>query len=375
MVCDIECGIYYFTCWSVLDGAMRQQRSCDGHMETSARSRGHCDLMATGRRPLRGREAAMTLQYPEYSRLLPCASHNQFPRIEHLVVLEEGFILDYISKALNLPPLFVADLVHFGAVHYALVCPKPPPTSTPEQFQIYKEVTEPSVLKKRSSIKGKTVREAQKTFRVTDANQFVEAGTYLRVHVHPKRFPRCYEIDWNSRIIAVTDTFVILDKPAATSALYFDAMWELGSHPLGKNIVDFEKANGDLAATVGLGSAAARCKRLKLASQWMVRGIIAYEVGGTADNIEECCATFASRALGFDAPLRTTHQIDNCTEGCVVFARTKDFCSEFHSMIREKQVRKLYRALAAAPVPIGIITHYMRPTNVAPRLVSEGLEP
>ncbi|XP_042434950.1 RNA pseudouridine synthase 6, chloroplastic-like [Zingiber officinale] len=253
----------------------------------------------------------LTNGYPEYSRLLPCASHNQFPRIEHLVVLEEGFILDYISKALNLPPLFVADLVHFGAVHYALVCPKPPPTSTPEQFQIYKEVTEPSVLKKRSSIKGKTVREAQKTFRVTDANQFVEAGTYLRVHVHPKRFPRCYEIDWNSRIIAVTDTFVILDKPAATS------------------------------------------------------------VGGTADNIEECCATFASRALGFDAPLRTTHQIDNCTEGCVVFARTKDFCSEFHSMIREKQVRKLYRALAAAPVPIGIITHYMRPTNVAPRLVSE----
>lgn len=75
-------------------------------------------------------------------------------------------------------------------MHYALVCPKPPPTATPEQFQIYKEVTEPSVLKKRSSIKGKTVREAQKTFRVTDANQFVEAGTYLRVHVHPKRFPR-----------------------------------------------------------------------------------------------------------------------------------------------------------------------------------------
>lgn len=37
-----------------------------------------------------------------------------------------------------------------------------------------------------------------------------------------------------------------------------------------------------------------------------------------------------------------------------------------------KQVRKLYRALAAAPVPVGIITHYMRPTNIAPRLVSEG---
>lgn len=39
---------------------------------------------------------------------------------------------------------------------------------------------------------------------------------------------------------------------------------------------------------------------------------------------------------------------------------------------QEKKVRKLYLALAAAPVPIGILTHYMRPINMAPRLVSRG---
>ncbi|KAK1283447.1 hypothetical protein QJS10_CPB21g00895 [Acorus calamus] len=77
---------------------------------------------------------------------------------------------------------------------------------------------------------------------------------YLRVHVHPKRFPRCYEIDWRSQVIAVTEAYVVLDKPAGTS---------------------------------------------------------------------------------------------------------------------EKQVKKLYLALAAAPVPIGIMSHYMRPVNIAPRLVSE----
>jgi hypothetical protein len=75
-------------------------------------------------------------------------------------------------------------------VYYALVCPNPPLTATPEQVRVFEEVTDPAVLKKRSSIKGKTVREAQKTFKVTDPNQFLEAGTYLRVHVHPKRFPR-----------------------------------------------------------------------------------------------------------------------------------------------------------------------------------------
>lgn len=40
-----------------------------------------------------------------------------------------------------------------------------------------------------------------------------------------------------------------------------------------------------------------------------------YQVGGTMDNIEETCATFASRALDMPEPLKTTHQIDNCTEG------------------------------------------------------------
>ncbi|KAI5656820.1 hypothetical protein M9H77_25613 [Catharanthus roseus] len=249
--------------------------------------------------------------YPVYGRLLPCPLQNASPRIEHLVVKEGGPVLEYICKTLDLPPLYVADLIHFGAIYYALVCPKPPPTATPEQMKIYEEVTAPSVLRKRASIKGKTVREAQKTFRISHPDEFVEPGTYLRVHVHPKRFPRCYEIDWASRIIAVTESHVVLDKPAGIS------------------------------------------------------------VGGTTDNIEESCATFTSRALGFEAPLLTTHQIDNCTEGCVVFARFKEYCSVFHGKIREKKVKKLYLALTVAPVQIGVITHYMRPINMAPRLLSE----
>ncbi|WCJ20255.1 hypothetical protein M5689_002502 [Euphorbia peplus] len=247
----------------------------------------------------------------EYDRLFPCPTLNRPLRVEHLVVLEDTRVLDYICKALNLPPLYVADLIQLGAVHCALVSPQPPPTATPEQVRLFKEFTAPAVLKKRASIKGKNKREAQKVFRITHANQFLEAGTYLRVHVHPKRFPRCYEIDWKSRIIDVTESFVVLDKPAGTP------------------------------------------------------------VGGTVDNIEESCVTFSSRALALTTPLMTTHQIDNCTEGCVVLARTKDYCSVFHRKIKEKTVRKLYLALSASPLPIGVITHYMRPVRTAPRLVSE----
>ncbi|KAL5972724.1 hypothetical protein ACLOJK_039529 [Asimina triloba] len=249
--------------------------------------------------------------YPEYNRLLPCPSDSGPPRVEHLVVSEGGAVRDCICRTLDLPPLYVADLIHFGAVYYALVCPEPPPTATPEQIRVFKEVTSPSVLKKRASIKGKTVREAQKTFRITHVDEYVEEGTYLRIYVHPKRFPKCYEIDWKSRIIAITESYVVLDKPAGTS------------------------------------------------------------VGGTTNNIEESCATFASRALGLETPLKTTHQIDNCSEGCVVFAKTKEYCSVFHGKIREKQVKKLYLALAASPVSVGTITHYMRPANLAPKIFGQ----
>jgi len=51
-------------------------------------------------------------------------------------------------------------------------------------------------------------------------------------------------------------------------------------------------------------------------SDWMCWPTLeCYQVGGTTDNIEESCATFASRALDLPEPLKTTHQIDNCTEG------------------------------------------------------------
>ncbi|XP_021719667.1 RNA pseudouridine synthase 6, chloroplastic-like isoform X1 [Chenopodium quinoa] len=252
--------------------------------------------------------------YPEYDRLLPCPPSNHSnhpPRVEHLVVLEEGPVCDYISRTLNLPPLYVADLIHFGAVYYALVHPEPPATATPEQVQVYEKFTSPHLLKQRQSLEEKTVSEAQKTFRITHVNENVEVGTYLRVYVHPRRFPRCYEIDWKSRIIAIDDNYVILDKPAGTS------------------------------------------------------------VGGTSNNIEESCANFATRALGLTSPLLTTHQIDNCTEGCVLMARTEEYSSIFHEKFREKKVKKLYLALVAAPISCGIITHYMQPAKLAPRIVSE----
>ncbi|KAH8957014.1 hypothetical protein BDL97_07G070700 [Sphagnum fallax] len=249
----------------------------------------------------------------EYNRLLPCTQHILPARIEHMLVEQEGNIVDIVSTALALPPAYVADLIHFGAMHYALECPTPLPTASSEQLELYNRVTRLRSLQKtqRVSLKGKTMKEAQKVFRVTSEDFHVETGTYLRVHVHPKRAPRVYEIDWLSRIIAETDSYVVLDKPAGVS------------------------------------------------------------VGGTVDNLEEMCATFVGRALGLKDPLIVTHQIDTCTEGCVVFAKTKQFSSHFHKLLRERKVKKEYCALAAAPVAVGRHVHFMQPARYAPRILSQ----
>ena len=150
-------------------------------------------------------------------------------------------------------------------------------------------------------------------------------------------------------------------------------------------------------------------------------------MGGATDNIEESCAVFTSRALGLETPLMTTHQIDNCSEGWFVYhlynkhvmlkcgnwVTNVNFFLTLWSVVlsrvllgfpwtdkgmllpdrnavcfaswtctgnakfflflqQEKQVKKVYLALTTAPVSTGIITHYMRPVNRAPRLVSEG---
>ena len=86
---------------------------------------------------------------------------------------------------------YVEELIHFGAIYYALVCPPPPKGSiTPLQWELYKKAAALSQNKKRPSLKGKTIAEAQKTFRISNIYEGVEAGSYLRVHVHIKRFPR-----------------------------------------------------------------------------------------------------------------------------------------------------------------------------------------
>ncbi|CAI5478434.1 unnamed protein product [Closterium sp. Yama58-4] len=139
--------------------------------------------------------------------------------------------------------------------------------------------------------------------------------TYLRVHVHPKRFPMCYSFDWRKSVIVNEDDYVVIDKPYNVP------------------------------------------------------------VGGTVDNLLECCAYFGGQAVGLDRPLQLTHQLDLCTQGCVVMAKNRQFASQFNQLLQGRKVRKLYKALtASAPAP-GRHIHFMLPDPYSPKILTREAMP
>jgi hypothetical protein len=53
----------------------------------------------------------------------------------------------------------------------------------------------------------RTTRRAQEGATTT-------RGAYIRVHLHPKRFPGAHAVDWARRVVASTDEYVVVSKPA-----------------------------------------------------------------------------------------------------------------------------------------------------------------
>lgn len=45
------------------------------------------------------------------------------------------------------------------------------------------------------------------------ASQLLTPGAYVRVHLHPKRFPAAYHVDWAARLLHVDEHHVVVDKP------------------------------------------------------------------------------------------------------------------------------------------------------------------
>lgn len=135
----------------------------------------------------------------------------------------------------------------------------------------------------------------------------IEQGTYLRVHREPKRFPLNPE-SLRDRIIDETENFLLINKPAG-----------LPVHP-------------------------------------------------TLDNQQENALTAFENILG--RKLYVTHRLDVGTSGLLVFAKNSAEQSRINILFEQSQVRKIYRATVhGVDLPVGLVTHYMKPSDRAPRLV------
>ncbi|KAK9831405.1 hypothetical protein WJX81_002433 [Elliptochloris bilobata] len=199
------------------------------------------------------------------------------PRVEHLIVDQPGLLSDIVAEALELPKAFVLELLRFGAIF----CSAVPPPMNPEAS--------------RKDLKRAVPRRALQDVAVP-------RRAYVRVHVHPIRYPAAYTTDWKARIVSKGAGYVVVDKPAGVPVVH------------------------------------------------------------STDNVIESSLTCVAQALGEEEPLRATHRLDTCTSGLAVLGRTQEFVAAFNRMLRSERtprpLRKLYRSLSASEPPLGTLVHW-----------------
>ncbi|HET9216295.1 MAG TPA: RNA pseudouridine synthase [Terriglobia bacterium] len=147
--------------------------------------------------------------------------------------------------------------------------------------------------------------------RVT-SDRLVTRGQYVRVHLHPKRFPVA-DFDWQACVVFHGDNFVVANKPAGVP------------------------------------------------------------IHATVDNHAENVVRQLSEALG--VPLLVTQRLDTEVSGLVVFAKTREFQRQFNQLLVERQIRKRYRAIVNCAPQEGPHVHYMMPGLRSPRTVRNASEP
>lgn len=88
----------------------------------------------------------------------------------------------------------------------------------------------------------------------------------------------------------------------------------------------------------------------------------------TVDNWYEN-ALFQMRSL-LNAPLFVTSRLDTPVSGILLFARTSAFQAKFNGWLKTGEVKKYYTAHTETPVPLGLHTHYMEPSQRVPKRLS-----
>jgi 23S rRNA pseudouridine1911/1915/1917 synthase len=182
----------------------------------------------------------------------------------HILSPKRGALIDLLSDAAQIPTERVMELLKLGSVY----------------------------------VEGERVHQ----------NISIAEGTYLRIHLKPKRYA-VTEIAWEKKIIFENDDLVVVNKP---------------------------------------------------------KGV---PVHAMVDNVVENVAEQLSRARKI--PLYVTQRLDVLTEGLFVLAKTKDFQRAFNKMLKEKRISKTYSARIESDIPVGLKEHFILDSPKAPKLIRD----
>ena len=220
------------------------------------------------------------------------------PRVEHVIVETGGALRTLLPKAISGEPSVdettVKQLVAIGAVYYAT---KPPP----------RDLT--------------GVKRALRPKRVTECDLFCAQGSYLRVHVHPKRGPGVGDVDWVKCVIHQGDDYVVVDKPPGVSVnMTVDNAVECLSHQIANALIGDENK----------------------------------KILNDSDEDSEIYPSWTSLE-----PLKVVHRLDVCTSGVMMFAKSETkFARHFHNALRSRRVQKAYKCVTERKPKLGIMEHW-----------------
>ncbi|GIM12907.1 hypothetical protein Vretimale_16131 [Volvox reticuliferus] len=144
----------------------------------------------------------------------PPLDHQLGAHVIHLLAQREGAASEVLSELLEVPQELMLRLIWFGAVYY---CPVPPlpRSATPAGDGLDSHDT--AVCRSAAAASGAGSPAAQlaelqsrhQTPRRLGSDQAISKGGYLRVHMHPKRFPVAHALNheqWSRRLLAVPPT-------------------------------------------------------------------------------------------------------------------------------------------------------------------------
>jgi len=138
----------------------------------------------------------------------PAADAQLTARVEHVLIAADGRLSDALSAQLLIPRALLLELMRFGSVYYAPVVPKPKDGSA-----LGSAAHARALAAHRAGVEawGRSTKLQVPRRVLTD--QQATAGAYARIHMHPKRFPAAYAVQWRARVIHEGRDFVVVDKP------------------------------------------------------------------------------------------------------------------------------------------------------------------